>query len=135
MTIPSVAEHRDSGRRLLSPDHPHPRRHPSRPRTLLDHFVLGLSVLNLAGVLLLVALVGIVSEQWWLSLALSYLPRIPWVVPSMLLVLASLLLRRRMVWLNLFSMLLVLGPVMGFRIPLSTWVGGANGKPLTVVSD
>jgi endonuclease/exonuclease/phosphatase family metal-dependent hydrolase len=93
-----------------------------------------MSVLNLAGLLLLAGLLCIVSEQWWFSLALSYLPRVPWIIPSLLLLLAAALLRRRIVWLNLFSTLLVLGPIMGFRAPLSAWVSDGTGTPLTVVS-
>src|SRR5690606_28761670 len=110
------------------------RARPPRPRTLLDFVVLGLSLLNLVGVLTLTGLVCILSEDWWFSLALSYLPRLPWVVPSLLLALAALLLRRRFVWINLFSLLLVLGPVMGFRLPLGAWAAAEGGTELTVVS-
>jgi vancomycin resistance protein VanJ len=133
MSNPPVAQYRDSARRLNSPVDAPARSRP-RSRTLLDHIVLGLSLLNLTAVLLLAGVLCLVSEDWWLSLVLSYLPRAPWAVPSVLLVLAALLLRRRVVWVNLFSMLLVLGPIMGFRVPLSAWASGAAGKPLTVVS-
>jgi vancomycin resistance protein VanJ len=134
MTNSSVAEYRNSGRRLQSPGDAPDRSRTPRRRTLLDHIVLALSLLNLAAVLLLVGLLGIVSEDWWFSLVISYLPRAPWVIPSVLLVLAAMLLRRRIVWINLFSMLLVLGPIMGMRVPLSAWASGAEGNPLTVVS-
>jgi len=106
-----------------------------RRATLLDQTVLGLSILNLLAVLTLLILLCIVSEGWWFSLALSYLPRLPYVIPALLLAAAAWLLRRK--WtlrLNLLAALLVLGPIMGFRWPLAWLVGSGSDESITVVS-
>ena len=110
------------------------KRPPSRLQRVVTWIVAMLSVANLAAVLTLLVLLCIVSEQWWLSLALSYLPRLPYLFPSVMLGIAALLLRKRIAWLNLFSALLVVGPIMGLRAPLSALFDGGTGAPLTVVS-
>ena len=113
---------------------PRNKRKFSRLETVLGRVVLALSIVNFFAVLALLVLLCIVSERWWLSLALSYLPRLPYLFPSVMLGIAALLLRRRIAWLNLFSALLVLGPIMGFRTPLSTFFEQGSGTRLTIVS-
>ncbi|MGE0378667.1 MAG: endonuclease/exonuclease/phosphatase family protein [Planctomycetaceae bacterium] len=93
-----------------------------------------LSIGNLGGVLVLLVLICVVSERWGFSTALSYLPRAPYLLPSLLLTAAALLLRRRWIWINLFSLLLVAGPLMGFRVPWGAWMTAASGETLTVVT-
>lgn len=107
---------------------------PTHRRSPLAKTVLVFSLLNLTACLVLTVLFCIVSEQWWLSLALSYLPRAPYVFPSLLLIAASLLVRRRLVWLNLVAALLIAGPVMGFRAPLASLVSSSDRPLVTVTS-
>lgn len=68
-----------------------------------------LSILNWSGA----------DRFWWGALNL-YLPQIMWVVPGILLLLATLKLDRSWVWLPLLCIVWILGPVMGFNWPLRT---------------
>lgn len=107
---------------------------PTLQRTL-RWLLAGLSVLNLLAVLGLLVLLCVVSERWWFSMALSYLPRVPYVIPSVLLVVAALIVRRRWAWVNLFSLFLVAVPIMGFRVPWGASSGSpTGGEMLTVVT-
>ncbi|MBX3441524.1 MAG: endonuclease/exonuclease/phosphatase family protein [Planctomyces sp.] len=77
---------------------------------------------NLAGVLGLFVLLCVVSERWWFSAALTYLPRAPYAVPSLVCLAASIWLRPGILWANAVSLLLVVGPIMGltrFSAPAS----------------
>lgn len=108
---------------------------PSGITRLTGKVVAVVSVLDLLAVLTLVILLCVVSEEWWLSLAMTYLPRVIWVVPPLFLALAALIVRRRWVWINLFSLLLVLVPIMGLRVPLPAFLrSSAEGELLKVVS-
>jgi len=77
-----------------------------------------LSFGNFAVVAAVVVLICMVSERWWVSAALSYLPRLPWGIPAAILLLAS---ARRAPWtalLNGAAILLVAAPIMGLTTPL-----------------
>lgn len=106
---------------------------PVRRTTLIGRMVLIVSLANFAGVLTLLVLLCLISEEWWLGLALSYLPRVGYLIPAGLLLVASLLVRPRVVWLNLLSALLVLGPIMGLRLPWAASAGDSQ-ESLTVIS-
>ncbi len=102
---------------------------------LAGKVVAAVSVLHLVAVIVLLVLLCVVSEDWWVSLALTYLPRVLFVVPPLFLSVAALIVRRRWVWINLFSLLLVVVPIMGLRLPISGLVGSsADGELLTIVS-
>jgi vancomycin resistance protein VanJ len=58
-----------------------------------------------------------ISERWWLSTALTYLPRIPFAVPSLILAACAVRWRPRLTWLNLAAAGLVLGPVAELHLP------------------
>lgn len=68
----------------------------------------------LAGVWLLIREV---SETHWLGSVATFLPRLPWLVPSVLLVAVSLLARSRMAWLNLATLLFALHSIAEFNLP------------------
>jgi len=75
-----------------------------------------------------------VSEHWWLTTALVYLPRTPYsVVPLLLLPLAILYSRQAMI-ANLAALVLSLGPIMGLAIPLPSWGGRHENNHLRIVS-
>lgn len=80
-----------------------------------------LSVGNLLTVLAVGALLQYWSEDWWFSTILVYAPKAPLAVPAAVLCLLSLLLRPRWFVVNAASLLLVLGPIMGFVAPISRW--------------
>jgi endonuclease/exonuclease/phosphatase family metal-dependent hydrolase len=77
-----------------------------------------LSWLNLAAVVLVLVLLCVVSERWWLSGVLTYLPRAPYAFPGILLTVGSLFACRNVLWVNLVSLVLVAGPIMGLSVPL-----------------
>lgn len=94
---------------------------PPKPAPLLGT----LSILNL----LIVAAIGVVlmycSEDWWPGMILTYTPKVPLVIPAGALLFASLFSRRKWVVVNLASLLLVLGPIMGFVAPIEKLSGSA----------
>jgi vancomycin resistance protein VanJ len=62
-----------------------------------------------------------VSERWWLSAALVYLPRQPWLVPPLLAVVMTAVWNRRALAPALIATAGVAGPVMGVSL------GGLSG--------
>lgn len=82
-------------------------------------WVIGLSWLNLAALGVLCWMLFVVSESWWFSTVLTYAPRLPFLAPSLGLLVASLFWHMRSVWVNAVSLVVVLGPVMGLSVPVS----------------
>lgn len=76
-----------------------------------------LAWLNLAAVTLAVVLICGVSERWWLSALLTYLPRLPYALPALLLLPATLVTCPSAAWTQLVALVLVLGPLMGPTLP------------------
>ncbi|HID23159.1 MAG TPA: hypothetical protein EYP14_12260 [Planctomycetaceae bacterium] len=62
-------------------------------------------------------LLSVVSESWWLSCALTYLPRRPYALPALVLLFAGLCCDRRTFWLSVAAAGLALGPIAGFQLP------------------
>ncbi|HET6422767.1 MAG TPA: endonuclease/exonuclease/phosphatase family protein [Planctomycetaceae bacterium] len=79
--------------------------------------VWALSGINLTVVIIVMLLVFVVSERWWVSTAMLYLPRAPWAIPSLVLAIAGLIWHRPSLWINVLAFLMVLGPLMEFRAP------------------
>jgi endonuclease/exonuclease/phosphatase (EEP) superfamily protein YafD len=91
---------------------------PSRRRTRdAVWWVRTLAWLNLAAVVAVVVLICGVSERWWLSALLTYLPRQPYAVPALLLLPATLIVCPKLAWTQLVALVLVLGPLMGPTVP------------------
>ncbi len=111
-----------------------PSREPSRAgRTQSPHrtsarIVWGLAGLNLVAVGAVLILVFGISERWWPGTIATYLPRAPWAIPSLVLIVAGLFWHRPSLWLSVLSLLLVLGPLMEFRAP----VLAESGRQATV---
>ena len=93
-----------------------------------------LSWINLAAVVIALLLICVVSERWWLSALLTYLPRQLYALPALVLLPASLLLCRRVAWINAFAALLVVGPIMGLTMPVGSPAATAAARPLRIVS-
>lgn len=104
-------------------------------RARLSRIVTWLSGINVALMLGVVALLQLVSEDWWLSTVIVYLPRSPWLLPSLILLPLSIRWAWKASILNVMALLLTLGPVMN-------WQAGGFFRPvvdrtayrLTVVS-
>lgn len=80
-----------------------------------------LSVLNLVAVAGIAGALWMWSEDWWLTTIVAYCPKAPLAIPAGLLLLGSLALRPRWAIVNLTSLSIVFGPVMGFVAPVSRW--------------
>ena len=90
-----------------------------------------LSIANLTAVSAVWVLITQVSERWWVSCALTYLPRIPYVIPSLILAVCAFRWRPRLIWVNLAAAGLAVGPVAGLRLP-SLWQTTAPASTLTL---
>ncbi len=73
---------------------------PATRRRAWQWWLIGLSVLNALAVLALFVLVCFVSEKWWVSAAISFVPRLPFAVPSVVLLVMTLLKMPRWSILN-----------------------------------
>ncbi len=94
-----------------------------------------LSLLDLVIVTLAVGVLWIVSERTWWGTLLTFLPRHAFLVAPILLLLVSLFADRRMIVVNLASLVLAAGPLMGGRIPLSIVAGNETPEQnLRIVS-
>lgn len=111
-----------------SPTHPgfrNPAPRPSRVARWL-RWLTAANAFALAGVWFLI---WNVSETHWLGSVVTFLPRLPWLVPGVLLVVVSLLVRSRTFWLNLVSVLLALHSIAEFNVPWNRWRdSSANAK-------
>ena len=76
-----------------------------------------LTVANVVGMAGLWFFISVVSEQWWLGSVVTFLPRLPWLMPSVVLILASVLTRSRVFWVNSAAVLFALVAIVGFNIP------------------
>lgn len=85
--------------------------------TRIARLVWALSGINLTIVVAVILLLFVVSERWWVSTAILYLPRAPWAIPSIVLAIAGLIWHRPTLWINLLAFLMVVGPLMEFRAP------------------
>jgi endonuclease/exonuclease/phosphatase family metal-dependent hydrolase len=101
---------------------------PTKPLSALARCVTWLTWLNLAAVIGVFVLLCVVSERWWISAVLTYLPRSPYAAPATALLLASLFVARRAAWVNALAILLVVGPIMGVTMP-TRHVEAASGSP------
>ncbi len=79
-----------------------------------------LTIIHVGGTAGLWYLVWEVSETWWVGCVVTFLPRLPWLVPGVVLALASLFARSRTLWLNLATVLFTLVTICGFNIPWQT---------------
>lgn len=67
-----------------------------------------------------------VSESHWLGSVVTFLPRLPWLLPGALLLAASLLTRSKAFWINLATTLFVLVAVAQFNVPRQSWAEPAS---------
>ncbi len=91
--------------------------------------------MNLAAVGIVFLLLCVVSERWWFSAVLTYLPRAPYAAPAIVLLIGTAIYNRALMWPNVLAVALVAGPVMGFNVPLGSAPAASPGSsPLRVVS-
>ena len=83
---------------------------------------------------LVLVLLRYVSEHWWLTTALVYLPRTPYSVLPLLLLPMAILYSRQAVIANAAALVLALGPIMGLAVPLPSWGGRHEANHLRIVS-
>jgi len=87
----------------------------NRGRFTAARWILTLSWVNHALLWLVVALIHGVSEGWWLSTVILYLPRIPWMLPALVLLPFSFRQSWKLGLVNVGSVLVVLGPIMNWQ--------------------
>jgi len=97
-----------------------------RLRRRYSRWTLGMSVLNVTFSVGLVFLLTEISENWWFSGALIYIPQTPLLIPSICLMFCSLAWHLRSMLLNLTSFGLILFCLCGVRFSM---------KPLNEVVD
>ena len=81
------------------------------------------SWLYAVAVLGLCALLGLVADRWWPGTLVLFGPRWVWALPLAILIPTAAAVRPRLLWLLLFSLVLVIGPVMGLCIPWQASLG------------
>jgi endonuclease/exonuclease/phosphatase (EEP) superfamily protein YafD len=91
-------------------------------------WVIGLSCLNLVFLSAVNYVLYFVSERWWIGTVLTFSPRIVFLLPALVLLLASLLWHRTSLVVNLIAAGIVLVPLMELSLPLDLWL---NGSPRT----
>lgn len=117
-----------SGTGLPSHDRRRRRRHRIRKT------VVWLSWGNLGLLLALVILLRYVSEHWWFTTALVYLPRTPYLLVPLVLLPLAILYSRRAIIANSLSLVLVFWPIMGLAIPWPSWGARNEVNHLRIVS-
>ena len=108
-----------------------------KSRSVIGRAVAWLSWAYLSLMLVVSVLLFAVSENWWFSSALTYLPRLPYLVPALGLLIVSCLWHRASIAVNLISTMMVAVPIMGLSLPISHWMsssGEPTGPTLKVVS-
>lgn len=131
-TNTALAEPPVMGERSVRSSRPAPKW--KLPTTRAYRIVRNLTWANL-GVLSLIAwLIFSVSETWWISDALLFLPRSPYALPALILLGLSAIHARRYVWVNLLSIAIVVGPMMELQLPLSAAAAAPAEQQLTLVS-
>ena len=105
----------------------------SRPQTLIPGVVAWLSWVNLFVLLAVSLLLFAVSENWWFSSALTYAPRVPWLFPTLGLLVASCLWNWSAVPVNAISTMMVAVPIMGLSLPLSHWMAPPPANPQALI--
>jgi vancomycin resistance protein VanJ len=90
------------------------------------------------GYLLVVMLVSlgieILSETWWLTAAIVYAPRQPWLIPAVALVAACVRWNQKLIPVALMTVLFAAGPIMGFRTGGYFAAGQPGPAALRIVS-
>lgn len=76
-----------------------------------------LTGLHVASLAVLWHLIWNVSEAWWVGSAVTFLPRLPWLIPGLLLLVLSAAARSRTFWVNAAAMLLATHFIGGWNVP------------------
>ncbi|VAX40295.1 hypothetical protein MNBD_PLANCTO02-2182, partial [hydrothermal vent metagenome] len=93
-----------------------------------------LSLVYLAIILLVWYCIASISEEWWFSTALTYLPRAPWLLPAVILLVCSVVIHRKSIPFNVVSIIIVLWLIMEFNIPSGAVAGFSKRENLVIVS-
>jgi endonuclease/exonuclease/phosphatase (EEP) superfamily protein YafD len=102
------------------------------PLTRLQRALRLCSWISLATILAATAVLWFVSEQTWWGTVFTFLPRHPFLAMPAVLLVASLFVYRRMIFVNLAGVLLAAFPLMGARVPLM--LPSQDSEGLRVVS-
>jgi vancomycin resistance protein VanJ len=97
-------------------------------------FLAAAALAELVGVVAVWVLLVCYGDVWWLATALLFAPRWIWGAPLVVLVPLALLWERRLLAPLGVAALVLLGPVMGFRVPVQRMIRSATGagRPATL---
>lgn len=107
---------------------PHNNRLQFRPSRAL-RLVRWLTAAHVLGAVALWFLIWEVSESNWLGSVVTFLPRLPWLLPGVLLLIASLMTRTKSFWINLATTLFVLLSIVEFNVPWDGFNDSASSAP------
>jgi len=103
----------------------------AQPAARWPRLVAVLSWGNLALMMLVSFLIFSVSENWWFSSALTYAPRLPYLVPTVGLLIAAAVWHRASLLVNLIALAVVTIPIMGLTLPVAAWTAPSpTGGPM-----
>jgi len=101
---------------------------PAKRTGVAPRWIIGFSTLNLIVLSLVNYTLYFVSETWWVGSVLTYSPKVLFLIPTLILIVASAIWHRSTLGPNLISAFIVVVPVMGLSLPLELWL---NRLPAT----
>lgn len=108
------------------------KRPPTAATTSRGRIVWGLSLANLVLVLAAWGLIAGASERTWLSAAMVFLPRWPYLIPAAILLLVACFRCPKAVAANLAAIAIVVWPIMGLQIRFGSAAVSSPDDPRTV---
>lgn len=97
-------------------------------QSLPARWVARLSWINLSLIMAISWLLFAISENWWFSSAMTYAPRVPYLIPAIVLLVASCAWHRSSILVNLISIAVVAVPIMGLAVPVGHWMGTSEAS-------
>lgn len=91
------------------------RRHRSKKHTVAGRRVHWLALSYLMLVMIVSLGIELISEGWWLTAAIVYVPRVFWLLPALVTIPACLRWNPRMTPVGILAALFAVGPIMGYR--------------------
>ncbi len=133
VSIPAVAPHPQAEwTRTRRPPSPH-RARPRAPAWLI-RWLRPAAWGYLALATIATAFIWTLGDIWWPATVLLYGPRWLLLLPAFPLATAAMLIRPRLLIPIAAALLIILGPVMGFRTGWRRWLGGGPPPALRVIS-
>ena len=128
----SLAPDIESKPTAVSTEPPQGRADARRNVAARGRWVKRLSWVNLIVVIAVTVLVKFLSEEWWVTTPVVYLPRSVFLIPSVALLALACVRSWRAVAINLVAAVVVAGPLMNFQYPFGGEAVAAGHKERTL---